>query len=110
MGERLRFYTDEHFPGLLVQVLRSHGIDVLTAAEAGMSGSTDLAHLRFATSQGRVVITYDDDFLVLHTANPEHAGIAYCHQRIPRRRQIERLVLMYYALEPSDIAGRLEFL
>ncbi len=45
--------------------LSIRGIDVLTAQEAGLRGASDLEHLTFATADGRVLVTYDTDFLVI---------------------------------------------
>ena len=36
MGQRVRFYTDEHVPRAAIRGLRQRGVDVLTAAEAGL--------------------------------------------------------------------------
>lgn len=110
MADAIRFYTDEHFPLVLVKVLRSHGADVLTAHEAGMRGVSDTRHLAFPHAEQRVLITYDEDYLVLAHRGNAHAGIAYCHQDVPRARQVERLVLISYAHTPDEMAGRVEFL
>ena len=36
MGQRIRFYTDEHVAKAVVPGLRQRGVDVLTVPEAGM--------------------------------------------------------------------------
>ena len=61
--------------------IRRRNIDVTTAADGGLTGATDVAHLEFAASSGRVVVTQDDDFLRLHAQGATHAGIAYCQQQ-----------------------------
>ena len=45
MGQRIRFYTDEHVARAVVRGLRQRGVDVLTAPEAGMLGASDEEHL-----------------------------------------------------------------
>jgi predicted nuclease of predicted toxin-antitoxin system len=59
----IRFHLDEHISGHIASGLRRRNIEVTTAAEAGLIGATDTAHLEFAASSGRVVVTQDDDFL-----------------------------------------------
>ena len=44
-------------------------------------GDTDHNHLRYATTLGRAVCTYDADFLALAASGMEHAGIIYAHQQ-----------------------------
>ena len=62
----IRFHLDEHISAGIAAGLRRRNIDVTTAADAGLIGATDVAHLEFAASWGRVVVTQDDDFLRLH--------------------------------------------
>ncbi len=59
----IRFHLDEHISGHIAAGLRRRNIEVTTAAEAALIGATDMAHLEFAASSGRVVVTQDDDFL-----------------------------------------------
>ena len=77
MRQPIKFYTDEHVGRAVVQGLRQRGADVLTAVEAGLLGATDVEHLSLAWAEGRVIITQNDDFLRLHAARFEHAGIIY---------------------------------
>jgi len=45
--------------GELVRGLRSQGIDVLTAAEAGMTRRSDEEQLGFAAAQGRTLFSFN---------------------------------------------------
>ena len=45
--ERLRFYFDEHIYDAVAHGLRLHGVDVLTAHEAGRRALPDSGQLRF---------------------------------------------------------------
>lgn len=65
MAEPIRYYFDQHYPGAVGQGLRQRGIDVLTAQEAGRCGVPDPDQLAFATAEGRVMATFDTDFLAL---------------------------------------------
>ena len=84
MKEAVKFYLDKH-----ISALRRNGFDVVTAVEAGLNGEADPVHLEFAASEGRVLISQDDDFLRLHAAGVQHAGIVYFPQHTPIRDMIE---------------------
>ena len=62
MADPVRFYFDQHLPGIAVAALRRRGVDVLTAHEAGTCGNPDDEQLRFATANGRAMVTFDADF------------------------------------------------
>lgn len=78
-----RLYANENFPHRVVELLRGYGHDVLTTREAGQAnqGVPDLEVLRFATLQGRAVVTLNRrDFKRLHRIQPQHAGIIVCRR------------------------------
>src|SRR5947207_3034387 len=111
MPKILRFHLDEHVPLAIAQGLRRRGIDVTTAADAGLLGAADEAHLAFAVPQGRVVFTNDEDYLALHDQGREHAGIVYCHQQSRSIGDIIRaLMLLWEILDPEDMKNRVEFI
>ncbi len=78
----MRLLLDEDTQAhVLVRLLREAGHDVETVAEAGMAGQADSAVLAYARQAGRVLLTRNvRDFLVLHQADPQHAGILAEHQ------------------------------
>ena len=78
MADAIRFFADQHYPGPVVQGLRRRGIDVLTAQEAGRCEIADPEQLSFAQNEGRVMLTFDSDFVALHRSGASHAGIAWC--------------------------------
>ena len=78
MADALRYFLDQHIFGAVSAGLRQHGIDVLTAQEAGRCGLPDTDQLAFATAGGRVMVTFDPDFLALHSSGVPHEGIAWC--------------------------------
>jgi hypothetical protein len=90
--------------------LRQRGVDVLTAPEAGMLGATDEEHLRRARADGRVVFTQDDDFLRLHAAGAEHAGIVYAPVEMPIGEIIRGLMLIHELLDPEEMERHVEFM
>ena len=111
ISERLRFHLDEHIPPIIAVALGRHGIDVTTSVEVGLRGMDDLAHLEFARSQRRVIVTHDADFLRYHAQGLGHAGIAYC--RMGERtvgQMINMLRLMYEILTSDEMDNRVEYL
>ena len=82
-----------------------------TTADVNLIGATDLAHIEFAASSGRVRVTQDDDFLRLHTQGVAHTGIAFCQQQsMSTGEMLRRLILIHDLLLPEELAGRVEFL
>lgn len=75
MEQKIKVYTDEHVAQAVVRALRQRGVDVLTVSEAGLTGASDEEHLKRALAEDRVLFTQDDDYLRLHAAGVEHAGI-----------------------------------
>ncbi|MBD2288438.1 hypothetical protein H6F92_06250 [Microcystis wesenbergii FACHB-1317] len=61
-------------------------------------------------SQGRVVFTFDDDFLVLSSMGLEHCGIIYSRQGQSIGKIISNLVLIWECLDPDYMYRNVEFL
>lgn len=76
----MRLYLDENLSPRLAEVLRSRGLDAVSAHEVGKVQLSDRRQLEYATAQGRAVLTRDvGDFSGLAigavAANADHAGI-----------------------------------
>lgn len=110
MGNKLKFHLDESVSNAIAKGLRMRGIDVTTSPEEGLIGSSDQEQLAYALSKGRVIFTFDDDFLVLSSMKFEHCGIIYSHQRQSIGKIIRNLVLIWECLEPEYMYGNVEFL
>ena len=111
MADRVRFHLDEHVDPSIAQALRRHGADVTTTAEAGLRTRGDEAHLEFARAARRIIVTHDADFLRFASQAVDHWGIAYCHRTARSVGEIIRgLILIYEALTPDEMRGRVEFL
>ncbi len=54
--------TDENIDPEVVAGLRQLGFDVYDVVESGRQGACDVDLLRWATQQGRVVVSHDADF------------------------------------------------
>lgn len=111
MAEPPRFYMDQHFPGPASQGLRRHGVDVLTAQDAGCCGLSDPEQLAFATAQERVMVTFDSDYLVLHQSGVQHAGIAWCQeQKHSIGELIQAILLVHGVLDRDSMRNHIEYL
>ena len=54
-----RFFTDEDVYGATSAALRKAGLDALSTPEAGRLGESDESQLQWASSQGRVLVTFN---------------------------------------------------
>lgn len=107
----IRFHLDENAHGEIADGLRRRGIDVTTAADAGLLNATDDAHLAFARSRARVVFTHDPDFLRLHAAGMPHAGIAFCHvQKYTLGGLVNALTALWRRRTAEEMHNHVEFL
>jgi hypothetical protein len=111
MPRAIRFHLDEDCDPRVALGLRQRGVDVTTAAEAGLLGTSDEGHLAYAWLQARVVVTHDADFPRLHAIGAKHAGIVYCPPRSYSIGDLIRsLALLWEVLEPVEMQGQIEFL
>ena len=111
MPEQIRFYFDEHIPGPVTEALLRRNIDVLTAQVAEQRGRSDREQLAFATISGRVLVTFDDDYLVLGNEPIHHTGIVYCPATKYSIGDLMRaLLLLHEVISPLDMSGHIEFL
>ncbi len=106
----MKFYLGEHIPKGVVEGLRRRGMDVLTVQEADRSGHSDEKQLALATREGRVLVTFDDDFLRLDTTGVPHTGIVFSQTgRYTVGELIESLVLIANVIEPNEMKNHIEF-
>lgn len=76
-----KLFGDENFDVRAMSKLKDLGHDTLTALESGIANQriSDDAVLKFATADGRAVVTFDRrDYYRLHQEHPDHAGIIAC--------------------------------
>jgi predicted nuclease of predicted toxin-antitoxin system len=107
----VKFYLDEHIPKGVVEGLRRRGVDVLTVQEADRLGDSDEKQLAFATREGRVLVTFDDDFLRLDAAGIPHTGIVFSQTgRQTVGELIESLMLIANVIEPNEMKNHIEFI
>jgi hypothetical protein len=101
---------DEHVAKAVVNGLLQRGVDVLNAVDAGLLGTPDEEHSTRARSESCVLFTQDDDFLRLHAADVEHAGLVYAPQGTSIGDIICGLMLVYQVLDAEDMLQNVEFL
>jgi len=72
----MRYLTNENIPPSVVHLLRGAGHDVLSALES-MAGRSDVDVLAQATSENRVLVTFDKDFgeLAFGSHLPASSGV-----------------------------------
>jgi hypothetical protein len=107
----LRFHLDEHVDHAVAVGLRGRGIDVTTTPEASLKGASDEEQLSYGLRERRVIVTHDDDLLILAAQGTHHAGIGFCKSA---SRTIGQIVLKLAMLSrhnnPDDFMDRVEFL
>ena len=66
----IRFYLDENMQVAIADQLKRRGIDVVTVRDLNLLGDTDINHLKRAVEMGRVLCTYDADYVELAMSAP----------------------------------------
>lgn len=110
MSRAIRLYADEHIATAVVRGLRQRGVDVITVVDAQARGATDENLLRDAREQGRVMLTQDDDFLRLHAAGRDHAGIVHVNPKARVGEIVRGVLLIHQLLDAVDMRRHVEFL
>ena len=111
MAEALRYFADQHLPRPVVDGLRRRGVEILTAQEAGRCTLPDSDQLAFAATEGRVLVTFDPDFLALHQAGTSHAGIAWCPAtKYGIGQLIQMLLLLRSVVSSEEMVNHVEYL
>ena len=82
----------------------------MTVAEAGTLGAQDPRLLEHATSESRVVITNDADYLRLHAAGMRHSGIVYAQPDTSIGDMIRGALLIAEVLDSAAMVNHVEFL
>lgn len=113
----IRLYFDEDsMDQRLVRALRVRSLDVTTALEENMIDRADEDHLEYATSQGRVLFSFNrGDFYDLHSQylleGKTHAGIILANQQQYSVGELMRRILQLSAEKtPKKMENWIEFL
>lgn len=108
-------YMDQHIPDSITEGLRALGVDVVTAKEDSYSAATDLQILDRASSLGRLVFSFDQDFLI-HATDRQRKGMSFRGivsarpSRITIGQCIEQLHYLCATSEPDQFHNSVTFL
>ena len=110
-------YGDENaMERRLFGMLRGAGVDCLNSNDVGKSGEDDEAQLRYASGEGRAIVTFDRvDFQRLHaewaTTGREHAGIIIVSSaRIPTSVLFTQLMTLQSTRGAAEMRNALLFI
>lgn len=106
----LKFQADEHISTAVIVGLQRRGIDIISTADADLLGASDEEQLLRATETGRVLVTQDDDFLLLHSQAVSHAGIVFVQPRRPIGYIVRGLHFIHQMLSADEMQAHVEFL
>src|SRR5882762_8016865 len=105
---RIRFYFDEDaMDSDVVRALRLRGVDVKTAHDLELIGSSDKKQLDHATANGRVLYSFNvSDFMALHISymatGRVHAGIVLGQQQRYAVGEQMRRLLRLAEMRPAE--------
>jgi hypothetical protein len=106
-------YADENVKSAVVHGLRQRGMDIVTAQERGQRQTDDETLLATATSEDRLLLTNDTDFLRIHAewlaTGRGHAGIVYWPQERPVGEAITRIHQYALLTSPDDAISVVKF-
>lgn len=110
----IKLYLDEDVDPLLAHVLRERGIDCRSAKDAQNLSRSDVQQLMFATSQGRVILTFNvKDFVRLAKESAHsgrhHSGIIVS-DHLPFRELLRRVLVLFQRHAQNDLADSLLWL
>ncbi|MEO8603551.1 MAG: DUF5615 family PIN-like protein [bacterium] len=111
----LRLYLDENVDVRIAAGLALHGVEAISARDAGMLGATDAAQLAYAQGERAVLVTRDHHFLDLVAdvarAGGQHHGLIYLpHRRLAIGAYVRLLSVCAQAFVSDEFVDRVEFL
>ena len=110
------YFDEDAMDSDLVAALRSRGVTVITALDAGLTEKSDDEQLAFATERGFVLYTFNIfDFYRLHTpwagAGRDHAGMILApQQRFSVGEQLRRILRLRATTTTVGMRNQVEFL
>lgn len=109
--ENLRFYLDENVSVEVARQLQARGIDVVTVRDLRLLGDSDENHLKRAKNMGRILCTYDTDYVQLAVSGIDHAGIVLGQPELHYIGEwVKWIALMHAVYTPEEMINRLEYL
>jgi hypothetical protein len=105
-----KFHLDDNMPHGVADGLRKRDRDCTTTQDAGLIFAADTEHMAYALSEGRVVVTRDDDFLALDAEGVQHAGIVYWTEKHHFGHLVKDLDSLCFDMTAEELMGRVVFL
>jgi len=106
----MKIYADENIEQSIVEGLLRRGVEIVSAGELGHIGRSDEFHLRKASEMNAVILTHDNDFLIM-ADKLDHNGIIFAHSKNVSIGQCVRGVeLIVNILTNKDMKNHIEFL
>ncbi len=105
---KVRFQADADLNEIIVTALlrREPSIDFQTATAAGLSGRSDTDVLALAADWGRLLVTHDRRTMPNHfaafIATRSSPGVLIVSKKLPIRRVVEDLLLVWVATEAEE--------
>ena len=116
MSEIKLFIDEDAMNFALVNALRSRDVDIITVGEVGRKGKSDEEQLLWATSQERVLYSFNArDFCSLHedflTEGRTHGGIVIGQQqRFSVGQQLRGIIALKLATTAEKMQNQLKFI
>ncbi len=100
----IKIYSDEHIRKQIVIALKSKGIDIVSTEDAKNKNKSDVEQIKFATSEGRVILTKDSDYLKFKDSL-NHCGIFFVSKRKPDQEIVSNVLAILEVMDESDVRG-----
>ena len=111
MVSDISLYFDEGVQVAVAEQMRQRRIDAVSVRDLDLRGDTDNSHLRRASEMGRVVCTYDFDFVRLHNQGIQHNGIIIAqHFDTTVGDWVRGLELLCGVYRAEEMVNRIEYL
>jgi len=110
----LKLFLDEDVPEAIATALKLRGYDVTTVKEAGRKGMADIDQLKYASSEKRVLLSFNiADFYKIHSEfirnGLNHSGIILSKQ-LSIGTIIKALLKLLSAITPEKIRNNVIWL
>lgn len=109
----LRLFADECVDARIVAGLRRRGVDVFTVGDAGLLGRPDRTQLEKARGLNLVILSGDQDFLLLAhrcaTEGTAFPGLIFILPKSSLGEVIRAVALIASLYSPEDLAGWIEW-
>jgi len=112
--EKPKLFIDEDVHDKLAHVLRSYGIDAISARESGRKGLSDREQLSYAISQKRAIFSfnitdYEKLAVELFHSKKEHFGIILSPQR-GFTDTLQRLLKLLQNVNVNEIKNQVRYI